>query len=110
MKKVLVLATIAATIVFSCSNNSGETKEIKTTTKVEVSGKEIYKTYCVACHGVDGKMAFSGAKDLSESTLDLDTRILQITHGKGVMNAFKNILTEEEIKSVSIYIEELRVE
>jgi mono/diheme cytochrome c family protein len=41
--------------------------------------------------------------------MDLDTRILQITHGKGVMNAFKGILTEEEIENVAIYIEELRV-
>ena len=74
------------------------------------SGKKVYDTYCVACHGVDGKMAFSGATDLSKSVLDLETRVLQITNGKGVMNAFKGIITEEEIQNVAVYIEQLRVE
>ena len=55
-------------------------------------------------------MAFSGASDLSLSTLDLETRILQITYGKGVMNAFVKVISEEEIKNVAIYIEDLRVE
>lgn len=110
MKKIFFLAIVAASIVFSCSENSNNPIEVTKTKKAEVSGKEVYKTYCVACHGADGKMAFSGAKDLSESSLDLETRILQITHGKGIMNAFKNILSKDEIEKVAVYIEELRVE
>jgi len=108
MKKIFFLVTIAAIFVISCNENSNESVSVVETNKVEMSGKEIYKTYCVACHGADGKLAFSGAKDLSISTLDLNTRIKQIKYGKGVMNAFKNILTDDEIKSVALYVEELR--
>lgn len=97
--------------IFACSSSSTDnsTTENETTNKVAKSGKAVYDMYCVACHGADGKLAFSGATDLSTSTLDLETRILQITNGKGVMNAFKNILSEEEIENVAIYIEEIRV-
>jgi mono/diheme cytochrome c family protein len=93
--------------LLACSSNSSSNSSSPAET-AELSGKELYVTYCVACHGADGKMAFSGAKDLSMSTMDIETRILQITHGKGVMNAFKNVLSVQEIESVAIYIEELR--
>ena len=76
---------------------------------VSMSGRAVYDMYCVACHGANGKMMFSGASDLSISKLDLQTRITQIKNGKGVMNAFKNILNEEEIEEVAVYVEELRI-
>jgi len=105
----LIIFSIIA--IVACQSNSDSTAP---TTTIEVksamSGKEVYAMYCVACHGANGKMAFSGATDLSASKLDLDTRILQITHGKGIMNAFKKIISEEEIQNVAVYIEELRLE
>ena len=99
---------IAGSILWACQS-SGKKKTSPDTPYLAMDGKKVYDMYCVACHGADGKMSFSGATDLSSSTMDLDTRILQITHGKGVMNTFKGILTEEEIENVAIYIEELRV-
>ena len=42
-------------------------------------GKLVYKQYCVICHGADGKLAVSGATDLSTSTVTLEERINQIT-------------------------------
>ena len=71
-------------------------------------GKLIYKQYCVICHGADGKLAVSDAKDLSVSTIDLEERINQITNGKGLMTPYKDILSEDQIESVALYIEELR--
>lgn len=111
MRKTLLGIILLCTITFfACQGKTNSSTSTTTEAKEPMSGKEVYDTYCVACHGADGKMAFSGATDLSASTLDLDTRILQITYGKGVMNAFKKIISEEEIKNVAIYIEELRVE
>ena len=112
MKQILIPVVTILVLLVSCSSGSNNDTPSTAESKVEVpmTGKKVYDTYCVACHGADGKMAFSGASDLSQSTLDLDTRILQITHGKGVMNAFKGILSEEEIENVAIYIEDLRVE
>ena len=70
-------------------------------------GKLIYKQYCVICHGSDGKLGVSDATDLSTSTASLEDRIDQITNGKGLMTPYKDILSEEQIKSVAEYVEEL---
>lgn len=71
-------------------------------------GRLIYKQYCVICHGADGKLAVSDAKDLSVSTISMEERIDQITNGRGLMTPYKDILSEEQIKLVAEYIEELR--
>ena len=71
-------------------------------------GKLIYKQYCQLCHGADGKLALSGAKDLSISTIDMAERINQITNGKGLMTPYKDILSEEQIEAVAEYVGELR--
>ena len=71
-------------------------------------GKLVYKQYCVICHGADGKLAVSGATDLSQSTISLEERITQITNGKGLMTPYKGILSEGQIASVAEYIEDLR--
>lgn len=71
-------------------------------------GKLVYKQYCVICHGADGKLAVSGATDLSTSTVTMEERINQITNGKGLMTPYKDILSQEQINSVAEYLEELR--
>ena len=109
--RILSLILLTTLSIYACqSNTNSENTSNTAQEKVAMTGKEVYGMYCVACHGADGKMAFSGASDLSTSTLDLETRILQITYGKGVMNAFKKVISEEEIKNVAVYIEELRTE
>lgn len=71
-------------------------------------GKKIFETYCILCHGVDGKLGLNGSKDLTISTITLEERIAQVTNGKGTMTPFKDILTEAEIKAVASYSETLK--
>ena len=71
-------------------------------------GKLIYKQYCTVCHGPNGKLGISGAKDLSVSTISMEERINQITNGKGLMTPFKNVLNESQIKEVAEYLEALK--
>ncbi len=71
-------------------------------------GQLIYKQYCVICHGADGKLGVSGAKDLSISTLSKEERIAQVTNGKGLMTPYKEILSAQQIELVVEYLEELR--
>ena len=97
-------------LLWACTSSTSENPSVETSVDAIQSGKEIYSQYCVACHGADGKMGFSGAKDLSKSVLPLKDRILVITYGKGVMNAFKNLLNETEIEAVAIYVESLRTQ
>ncbi len=72
-----------------------------------VDGKKIFDTYCVACHGQDGKLQLNGAKDLSISELSRDEKIKQVTEGKGLMTPYNDILSPEEIEAVVDYTLEL---
>lgn len=89
----------------ACSSSSEENKK---SVKTALSGEQVYATYCVACHGADGAMGFSGATNLRNSNLTLEERINIIAKGRKAMNAFKGILSAEEIENVSVYIETLR--
>lgn len=89
----------ASTVTTSSSDKKAPTNR---------KGKLIYKQYCVICHGADGKLAISDAKDLSVSTISIEERIDQITNGKGLMTPYKDILSTEQILAVAEYIEELK--
>ncbi len=82
-------------------------------------GKEIYETYCLACHGKDGKGDGPAGKELSPKPSDLS--FIMKRHiatdeylfwtisegGKPVgssMPAYKDVLSEEEIWAVITYL------
>jgi mono/diheme cytochrome c family protein len=48
------------------------------------------------------------APNLTKSELDAAARIEIITNGKGVMQPFGGMLTEEEIQAVATYVETLK--
>lgn len=87
----------------SASASTGDAKPAASNRK----GKLVYKQYCQLCHGADGKLGLSGAKDLSISEIDMEERINQITNGKGMMTPYKDILSKEQIEAVADYIGEL---
>jgi mono/diheme cytochrome c family protein len=60
------------------------------------------------CHGPDGKMNASGAADLSVSQMNIEQRIEIIKNGKGIMFSFQAQLSEEQIKAVAAYLDELK--
>jgi mono/diheme cytochrome c family protein len=68
----------------------------------------IYSQQCVKCHGEDGKLGLSGAKDLSVSTLGLEERVAVIGQGKGAMVGFDNQLSKEQVAAVAEYVETLK--
>lgn len=75
---------------------------------VEEQGKAVFEAACMNCHGTDGKLMASGAKDITLSKLTVDERIVLITKGKGLMQAFGGSLTEEQIKAVATYTTTLK--
>lgn len=77
--------------------------------KPKLDGKEIFSQRCVACHGSNGKLGFSGAKDLTVSKFTVPQIINQVTNGKGAMTPFKNILTTDEIMEVANYCKTLQI-
>lgn len=117
MKKLIGFLVLAVAVgLIACGGDKKESAPTATSsTTVEKAvetgnkkGKLIYKQYCVICHGADGKLAVSGAKDLSASVLSMEDRIDQITNGKGLMTPYKDILSAGQIKSVAEYLDELK--
>ncbi len=111
--RACVFLLVLAFFLSSCANK----KESHSVAKEEISipehsqehlaGKEIYSTHCKSCHGADGSLGMSGAKNLKVSTLSKDEIIHQVTNGKGMMTAFKGKLSASEIVAVSDYVMEL---
>ena len=104
MKKILVLLIIAV-VAIACSNGNNNDKGAKAV-PVKMNndeGKKLFKMYCVACHGKDGKLALNGAKDFTKSTMTLEERIIIISEGRNMMTPFKGMLKEKEIKAIAAY-------
>lgn len=72
------------------------------------NGEVIFTQVCAACHGQDGKLGVGGAKDLSASTLKHEQVVAMISQGKGLMQPYEGVLSEQEIEAVATYTEGLR--
>ena len=70
---------------------------------LSLTGEELFVKNCKLCHGIDGKLKLNGAKDLDESVLTLEERVVLIREGKNAMTSFKKLLSDEEIKKVAAY-------
>ena len=100
MKNTIILIT--SLLVICCSDAFSQT------TMKPATGKEIYESNCVRCHGLDGKRGKLGAEDLQMSTMPDADLIAIITNGKKLMPASKKKLTTDEIVLVRNYIKTLR--
>lgn len=120
MKKQIsssIILLMIACLVYSCQGKKAEPAAADSTMSAtpaptaeasHAEGKKIFDTYCILCHGADGKLGLNGSKDLTISILTMEERIAQVTNGKGTMTPFKDILTEAEIKAVAGYTETLK--
>lgn len=90
-------------------------KKAKTGPKVDTSsisdpitaGKLIYTNSCVTCHGSDGKLNLSGAKDLSLTQLSAEEQKTAIRNGKNAMPGYKD-LSNEQLDAVVQYVATLK--
>ena len=70
-------------------------------------GAQLFSTYCVLCHGDDGRLGLSGAKDLAASMLSREDMILVVRNGRGAMMGYGRVLTESEIGLVVDHVRSL---
>ncbi len=96
-----MLLVIVSGLLFGCGSVSSSNSDGN-------PGKEVYKTYCVACHGADGKLKLNEAPDLTFSKMTLEERLENIRKGGSMMPAFAEVLSEEQIQAVAAYLEELK--
>ena len=102
------LLLIIAAYGFAEMSKKQKSKSMSTISESTVNGAELYNKSCVSCHGADGKLALMGAKDLSQSVMDLNAKMEIIKNGKNAMGPFGGILNDEQIKAVAEYTETLK--
>ena len=101
MYKILISCAFAA-LVIACAGK--EKAPAGPAGEADVAdGAQIYKKYCIICHGADGKLGVNGAKDLTVCKFTLEEREMQVRKGKNTMTPFEGILTDAQIKSVAAY-------
>lgn len=105
-KKNKVLATLSFFLIVVSFGIAEKVKKEKAGGKiVTISGKQIYEEKCTLCHGGDGKLGMSGAKDLSVTPLNHEGIVTIVTEGKNTMASYKSTLSKEQIEAVASYIE-----
>jgi cytochrome c6 len=97
LKNTLLIGGLITLLVLSCAGDAGTSS---TPPGGRSRGAVLFGTHCTLCHGKDGTLGISGAKDLSVSALSKDEMIALVTNGKGAMTAYKNVLTKAEIEAV----------
>jgi mono/diheme cytochrome c family protein len=109
---VLRISYILFIFSFIVSCNSSDTSKNETELKQPLSKAEIkhlFESNCASCHGCDGTLGMSGAKDLSISNLKKDEIKDRIQNGKNGMPSFEGIIQEgEQMDSIVSYVISLR--
>ncbi|MBU2019855.1 MAG: cytochrome c [Bacteroidetes bacterium] len=100
-----------AFILFSCGPQDEKTSftEDAVEAKVIPRGEELFLKNCASCHGNDGKLGNSGAKDLSSSRLpDEEIRTI-LEEGKNAMPAMSILMEQSsDMDSVIAYVKKFR--
>lgn len=73
-----------------------------------IDGKTVFQANCITCHGEDGQLGLMGSPNLTTSVLDITSKVEIIRNGKGAMQAFGGVLTDEEIQAVATYVDSLK--
>ena len=71
-------------------------------------GKVLYNTQCILCHGENGTLQMSGAKNLTQSEMTLDQVVERIQKGKLTMPPYEEDFSSHEIDAISEYVMTLR--
>jgi len=101
-----VLASLSFFLIIVSFSLAYKAKKMKAGPEtIAKTGKEIFEEKCSLCHGNDGKLGMSGAKNLAITTLNHQNIVEIITNGKNAMAAYKTTLSADQIELVSSYIE-----
>jgi len=104
LKRTFLAGGLISLLVLSCGGDAGTSAA---PSDGRSRGAALFSTNCTLCHGKDGKLGISGAKDLTVTTLTKEEMIALVTNGKGAMTAYKNVLTKAEIDAVVEHVRTL---
>ncbi len=90
-----LVAFLLVSILFACSSEPDKKNAIPQETPAQKSAN-LFILYCASCHGEDGKLGSSGAKDLSKSTLSIAEINEILANGKNAMPPMNELLRTKE--------------
>ncbi len=112
------LATLAVLLILAAYGLGEVNKAKKAGAKVDTTavsgdaiavGKTVYNEKCANCHGADGKLGFSGAKDLSVTQLTAEQQKELVRKGKNAMPPYGvEVLSDEQLDAVVQYVGTLK--
>ena len=107
LRTLLFFSLVLSLVSCSGNNNSAASENGDASIKV-VSGKSLFDQNCAACHGNDGKLGASGAKDLTKTGMN-DAQIEKIIRdGQNGMPPMEALLgSDENIKAVTDYVKSM---
>ena len=103
-----LVAFLLVSILFACSSEPDKKNTIPQETSAQKSAN-LFILYCASCHGEDGKLGSSGAKDLSKSTLSIAEINEILANGKNAMPPMNELLETKENQDLVInHVQSLR--
>lgn len=109
-KKILTLILLILTLAFAeIATNSQIAIADTATTPPTATAPEVFNTNCAGCH-INGSNIIRRGKNLKQKALkkygmDSVANISNlVTNGKGIMPAYKDRLSEQQIIDVSAYV------
>ena len=103
-----LVAFLLVSILFACSSEPDKKNTIPQETPAQKSAN-LFILYCASCHGEDGKLGSSGAKDLSKSTLSIAEINEILVNGKNAMPPMNELLETKENQDLVIkHVQSLR--
>jgi len=68
------------------------------------SGRKIYTSLCITCHGASGEGGHQGGAPLTGKELSIGHIMTTATFGKNTMPSFQAAYTKEQLQDVATYV------
>lgn len=113
--RIIFVAFLSIVLLFTSCSESKAKKAEEISDKVEEKqsfsleeAKSLYTMKCASCHGADGKLGMSGAKDLSKSKITDQQIMCIIQGGQNTMPAFKDMIPDYQLEQLVVVVKSLR--
>ncbi len=100
-QKMITKGPIAESIVLNPSSPNYD---------IQAHGEALFLANCTTCHGKDGKLNLSGAKDLAQSKLEDSEIKYLLRNGKNAMPPYDHVYDDTEIQALTVYVKTFRTE
>lgn len=98
----LLMITASYGLAEMASKNKAKVSTEAVAADGSINAQVLYTDNCALCHGADGKLGMTGAKDLSVTQMQKDSIQQVILNGKGAMKAVP--LSQEQAAAIADYV------